>query len=79
MNLGWIYNNASPFTILGELAGYYGGDRIAVPRGRAVMRAVRDKAIRQLHDKGHSVSELALAFGLTERRIWMHTEKHSAR
>ena len=25
-----------------KLAGYYGGDRIAVPCGRAVMRAVRD-------------------------------------
>lgn len=53
-----------------KLAHYYGGDRITVPRGRGLMRAVRDSAIRRLHDKGASASELALEFGLTERQVW---------
>ncbi|HJW81968.1 MAG TPA: Mor transcription activator family protein [Acidiferrobacterales bacterium] len=54
-----------------KLAAHYGTDCLRnIPRCVAGLRRIRDAEIHRRH-KIESAARLALAFGLTERQIWM--------
>lgn len=52
-----------------EMARRYGGMTICVPKPDAVYRQFRLKALLQRRQKGASLSQLALDFGLSRRRV----------
>lgn len=53
-----------------RLARYAGGTRIYVPRLDKDMRRQRDAAIRAAYDAGEPVRDIAMRYGLSERRVW---------
>lgn len=53
-----------------KLARHYALEVIAVPRGVAALRRIRDQQIRARHAQGVSGKALAREYGMTERNIW---------
>jgi len=53
-----------------QLCRHFGAGAYTVPRGLEALRAARDRAMRAEHADGRSARDLALAYRLSERRVW---------
>lgn len=51
------------------LCEYMARERIKVPRGAAIRREVRNRAIRRERQEGAKLSELALRYCMTDRQV----------
>ncbi len=51
------------------LCEYMAGERLKVPRGKAIKIAVRNAAIRRERHEGAKLAELALRYELTDRQV----------
>ena len=51
------------------LAGYYGGEKIDIPKADTVFRPLRNRTIRAEYDAGARVIDLVWRFNCGERRI----------
>lgn len=51
------------------LCEYMARERIKVPRGAAIRREVRNRAIRRERQEGAKLAELALRYGMTDRQV----------
>ena len=52
------------------LAGRYAGSYLLIPRCAKLLRAERDRRIRQRTQDGASPRQLALEFKMTDRQVW---------
>jgi len=52
-----------------SLCEYMARERIKVPRGAAIRREVRNRAIRRERREGAKLAELALRYGMTDRQV----------
>lgn len=52
-----------------SLCEYMAGSRIRVPRGAAIIREVRNRAIRRERHQGAKLDELALRYKITDRHV----------
>ena len=51
------------------LCEYMSRERVKVPRGAAIRREVRNRAIRRERHEGAKLAELALRYGMTDRQV----------
>jgi Mor family transcriptional regulator len=62
-----------------KLAGYFGGDHIAMPKAEEYRRLQRDREIYQKKKAGTPAHVLAREYNLTQRHVWQILSTEGAR